>query len=90
MVLLRGLLGRRTSYLPTAFNIIQCVGWATFEIVIIASAASRLLHAPAWPFVLGAGLLATLMSLRPLGAVRVLARYVVWVALAGGVPVLAC
>jgi purine-cytosine permease-like protein len=36
-----------------------------------------------WPFVLGAGALATLMSLRPLGAVRVLARYAVWVALAG-------
>src|SRR5262249_34224437 len=34
MVLMRGLLGRHASYLPTAFNLIQCVGWATFEIVI--------------------------------------------------------
>ncbi|GAA1757862.1 purine-cytosine permease family protein [Luedemannella helvata] len=82
MVLLRGLLGRRASYLPTALNIVQCVGWATFEIVIIAEAASRLLDAPRWPFVLGAGVLATLMALRPLGAVRVLARYAVWAALA--------
>src|SRR5215470_11831306 len=83
MVLLRGLLGRRVSYLPTVLNLVQCVGWATFEIVIIAEAAARLLHAPRWPFVLGAGVLATLMALRPLGAVRVLARYAVWVALAG-------
>ncbi len=83
MVLLRGLLGRRLSALPTVFNLVQCVGWATFEIVIIAEAASRLLGAPKWPFVIGAGLLATLMALRPLGSVRLLARYAVWVALAG-------
>ena len=82
MVLLRGLLGRRTSYLPTGFNLVQCIGWATFEIVIIAEAASRALDAPRWPFVLAAGSLATLMAVRPLGAVRVLARYAVWAALA--------
>ncbi|MGY1696862.1 purine-cytosine permease family protein [Geodermatophilus sp. SYSU D00814] len=82
MVLLRGLLGRRTSWLPTAFNLVQCVGWATFEIVVIAEAASRVLGAPRWPFVLAAGLLATAMALRPLGVVRVLARYAVWAALA--------
>ncbi|MGY1750026.1 purine-cytosine permease family protein [Modestobacter sp. SYSU DS0511] len=82
MVLLRGLLGRRSSYLPTALNLVQCVGWATFEIVIIAEAASRVLDAPRWPFVLGAGVLATAMALRPLGVVRLLARYAVWAALA--------
>src|ERR687894_32485 len=82
MVLLRGLLGRRASALPTAFNLVQCTGWATFEIVIIAEAASRALDAPRWPFVLAAGLLATVMALRPLGVVRVLARYAVWLALA--------
>src|SRR4051794_13143488 len=83
MVLLRGLLGRHMSYLPTVLNLVQCVGWATFEIVIIAEAASRALDAPRWPFLLGAGGLATLMALRPLGSVRVLARYAVWAALAG-------
>src|SRR5688572_16262271 len=36
MVLLRGLLGYRLSYLPTVLNLVQCVGWATFEILIIA------------------------------------------------------
>ena len=82
MVLLRGLLGHRASYLPTAFNLVQCVGWATFEIVVIAEAASRALGAPRWPFVLAAGAAATLMALRPLGVVRVLARYAVWGALA--------
>ncbi|MGY2127764.1 purine-cytosine permease family protein [Blastococcus sp. SYSU DS0617] len=82
MVLLRGLLGRRTSWLPTAFNLVQCIGWATFEIVIIAEAASRVLDAPRWPFVLAAGVLATAMALRPLGVVRVLARYAIWAALA--------
>jgi putative hydroxymethylpyrimidine transporter CytX len=70
------------SYLPTVFNLVQCVGWATFEIVIIAEAASRVLDLPRWPFVLAGGLLATLMALRPLGAARILARYAVWAALA--------
>jgi len=82
MVLLRGLLGRRVSYLPTVANLVQCVGWATFEIVVIAEASARILGAPRWPFVLGAGALATVMALRPLGVVRLLARYAVWVALA--------
>ena len=85
MVLLRGLLGRRLSYVPTVFNLAQCVGWATFEIVIISSAASRVLDAPAWPFVLAAGAAATYMALRPRGAVKLLARYAVWAALAAGV-----
>lgn len=82
MVLLRGLLGRRVSYLPTVLNLIQCVGWATFEIWVIAEAASRALGAARWPFVLASGVVATLMALRPLGSVRVLARYAVWAALA--------
>lgn len=82
MVLMRGLLGRHASALPTALNLVQCVGWATFEIVIIAEAASRLLGAPRWPFVLAAGVLATAMAMRPLGVARVLARYAFWAALA--------
>jgi putative hydroxymethylpyrimidine transporter CytX len=63
-------------------NLVQCVGWATFEIVIIAEAASRALDVPRWPFVLVAGVLATAMALRPLGVVRLLSRYAVWAALA--------
>ncbi len=82
MVLLRGLLGRRTSYLPTALNLLQCVGWATFEVLVIAESAARALDTPRWPWVLVAGGLATLMALRPLGAVRLLSRYAVWASIA--------
>src|SRR5215210_2343297 len=42
MVLLRAPLGRRGSYLPTALNVIQCLGWAVFEIIIIAAAVGAL------------------------------------------------
>jgi NCS1 family nucleobase:cation symporter-1 len=76
MVLLRGLFGARVSFLPTVLNLFQCLGWAVFELVVIAAAAEQLfpghLH---WPYVLGAGVLTTIMALRPLGAVRVLRRY---------------
>ncbi len=76
MVLLRGLFGARMSFLPTALNLLQCLGWAVFELVVIAAAAEQLfpghLH---WPYVVGAGVLTTVMALRPLGAVRTLRRY---------------
>ena len=42
MVLLRGLVGRRGSWLPTGANIAQNLGWATVEIMVIAAAAGRL------------------------------------------------
>ena len=47
MVLLRGLFGARLSYLPTALNILQCLGWGIFELVTIATAAHTV--APALP-----------------------------------------
>src|SRR5580704_16888314 len=43
MVILRGLFGGRLSYLPTALNLMQCLGWAVFELVVIANAAEALL-----------------------------------------------
>jgi NCS1 family nucleobase:cation symporter-1 len=42
MVLLRAPLGRRGSYLPTALNVLQNLGWATFELIVIAAAANAL------------------------------------------------
>ena len=42
MVLLRAPLGERGSYLPTALNVAQNVGWATFELIVIAAAANAL------------------------------------------------
>lgn len=76
MVLLRGLFGRRLSYLPTVFNVLQCLGWGVFEIVVIADAADELLpwHAR-WAYVVIAGVITTLLALRPLGWVRTLRRY---------------
>jgi len=77
MVLLRGLFGTRLSYLPTVLNLLQCLGWAVFELVVIASAADQLLPGHVhWPYVLAAGILSTLMAIRPLGSVRVLRKYV--------------
>jgi NCS1 family nucleobase:cation symporter-1 len=86
MVLFRGLFGRRGSYLPTACNLAQCIGWSTFEIVIIAEAADRVVGG-GWrvPFVLLAGAVATLMAIRPLAVVQVLKRYVVWLVVASTV-----
>jgi nucleobase:cation symporter-1, NCS1 family len=77
MVLLRGLFGTRLSYLPTALNFLQLVGWAVFELVVIAAAADQLLPGDAtWPYVVAAGALSTAMAIRPLGSVRVLRKYV--------------
>jgi putative hydroxymethylpyrimidine transporter CytX len=76
MVLLRGLFGAKLSALPTAFNIIQVLGWAVFELYIIAAAARQLLPWKLdWLYIVIAGALTTLMAVRPLGAVRLLRRY---------------
>ena len=42
MVLLRAPLGKEGSYGPTALNVAQNVGWSTFELIIIATAAAAL------------------------------------------------
>jgi nucleobase:cation symporter-1, NCS1 family len=76
MVLLRGLFGTRLSYLPTALNLVQLFGWGIFEVVTIATAAHAV--APALPkpgYVLIAGAITGLLTIRPLGAIRVLRRY---------------
>ncbi|MEM3627417.1 MAG: cytosine permease [Candidatus Bathyarchaeia archaeon] len=39
MVSLRAVLGLKGSYLPTILNVIQLVGWASFEIIIMANSA---------------------------------------------------
>ncbi len=76
MVLLRGLFGARLSWLPTVLNIGQCLGWGIFELVTIATAAHTV--APALPkpaYVLIAGAATALLTIRPLGAIRVLRKY---------------
>jgi NCS1 family nucleobase:cation symporter-1 len=77
MVLLRGLFGTRSSYLPTALNVVQLLGWTTFELVTIGTAMHQLAgDIPRWIYVLVAGGLTTVLALRPLGWIRVLRKYV--------------
>jgi NCS1 family nucleobase:cation symporter-1 len=42
MVVLRAPLGRVGSYAPTVLNVAQNIGWSTFELIIIATAAGAL------------------------------------------------
>lgn len=78
MVLLRGLFGAKISYLPTVLNVLQCVGWGTFELLVIAEGVEAITDGagPHWVYVVLGGLVTTALTLRPLGAVRLLRRYV--------------
>lgn len=83
MAMLRGLLGRRASYLPSVLNVVQCLGWAAVEIFVIATVATALTGEgwrPVW--VLVAGGVATAMAVRPLSMVAVIRRYLGWLVLA--------
>src|SRR5579871_4681935 len=76
MVLLRGLFGTRVSYLPTAANVLQLFGWSIFELVTISTAAHTIASGlPRWGYVLIAGAATAALTIRPLGAVRVLRKY---------------
>lgn len=77
MVLLRGLFGTKLSWLPTVLNIVQLLGWTTFELVTISTAMQQITDGvPRWVYVLAGGVITTLLALRPLGWIRVLRRYV--------------
>ena len=89
MVLQRAPLGRRGSYLATGLNVLQCLGWAIFELIVIATAAAALserafgFHATSlWK--LAFGVLATVLALLgPVGFVRRFVRKLaIWVVLA--------
>lgn len=45
MVLLRPVLGRRGSYLPSLLNLAQLIGWTAFELWVMALAANRISQA---------------------------------------------
>jgi NCS1 family nucleobase:cation symporter-1 len=86
MVLLRAPLGHRGSYLPTGLNVIQCLGWSVFELIIIATGASALSEhvlgfggVPFWKVLFG--VVATLLALLgPVGFVRRYVRkFAVWI-----------
>lgn len=82
MACLRGLFGRSGSLAPTVLNIAQNIGWATMEIIVISQAAVAVTSERwRWLFVLIAGALATAMAVRPLGSVKVLRKFMVWLVL---------
>jgi putative hydroxymethylpyrimidine transporter CytX len=89
MVLQRAPLGRRGSYLPTALNVLQCLGWAIFELIVIATAAGLLCDKLfgfkgvwIWKLVFGAAA-AVLALLGPVGFVRRFVRkFAIWAVLA--------
>jgi NCS1 family nucleobase:cation symporter-1 len=77
MVLLRGLFGARLSSVPTVLNVVQLIGWGTFELLAITQGAQAIFGGgPAWMYVLITGALTTAMTIWPLGSVRLLRRYV--------------
>src|SRR5207249_10582105 len=85
MVLQRAPLGRRGSYLATVLNVLQCLGWAIFELIVIATAAGLLSDKlfgfeAVWFWKLLFGGLATLLALLgPIGFVRRFVRkFAIW------------
>jgi putative hydroxymethylpyrimidine transporter CytX len=89
MVALRAPLGLRGSYVTTGFNIVQLIGWAALEIIIMAQAAKALsdeyLGFEGYYFWLVAfGVVATLMAMGgPIVVVRdYLQKFAVWIVLA--------
>jgi len=89
MVLQRAPLGRRGSYLPTALNMVQCLGWAIFELIVIATAAGLLCDKLfgfraiwLWKLVFGVAA-AVLALLGPVGFVRRFVRkFAIWAVVA--------
>jgi nucleobase:cation symporter-1, NCS1 family len=78
MAILRGLFGTKLSYLPTVLNIIQCVGWGVFELTVITMGVEAMTggKGPHWLYVLLAGVITTALTIRPLGVIHMLRRYV--------------
>ena len=86
---MRAPLGRRGSYLPTGLNILQCLGWSVFELIIIATGASALSQqvlgfggVAFWKIAFG--VVATVLAfLGPVGFVRRYVRkFAVWIVIA--------
>ncbi|MDH6119441.1 cytosine permease [Kitasatospora sp. GAS204B] len=78
MAVLRGLFGTRLSYLPTVLNILQCVGWGVYELIVISSGAQTVAGTQGWRwlFVVLAGALTTVLTIWPLGSITALRKYV--------------
>jgi len=86
MVLMRAPLGERGSYLPTTINVLQCLGWTVFELLVIATAAAALSDElfgfeARWAWTLSFGAAALVLGLiGPIGVIRTFIRKAaVWV-----------
>jgi NCS1 family nucleobase:cation symporter-1 len=89
MVVLRAPLGRRGSYVPTVVNVAQNLGWSTFELIVISTAAAALSKKvfgfeARWVWALAFGCVAVALALLgPIGFVRRYVRkFAVWAVLA--------
>ena len=92
MVLMRDPLGQRGSYAPTVLNVAQNLGWATFELIVIATAATALAEralgfGATSPWVVVFGALTLLLALAgPISFVRrYVRRFAVWIVVASTV-----
>jgi nucleobase:cation symporter-1, NCS1 family len=84
LITMRPSFGIRGSYLPAILNVMQLVGWTTFEIMIMAKAAEMLAGSVVpyyfWAAIFGA-LVAFLGITGPLNVVRKwLGKFAVWIA----------
>ena len=84
LITIRPCFGIRGSYLPAILNVVQLVGWTTFEIMIMAKAAEMLAGniVPffGWAFIFGM-LVALLGISGPLNVARQwLGKFAVWIA----------
>src|SRR5215213_1103371 len=89
MVLMREPLGQRGSYAPTVLNVVQNLGWATFELIVIAAAANALADRvfgfrERWVWVLVFGAITLVLALAgPIAFVRTyVRRFAVWMVVA--------
>ncbi|MCM6777106.1 cytosine permease [Nocardia sp. CDC159] len=74
----RGLFGTRLSYAPTVANIVQCIGWAVYELTVIAGGVQALTHGrlPHAAVIVAGGILCTAMAIWPLSVLHILRKYV--------------
>jgi putative hydroxymethylpyrimidine transporter CytX len=84
MVLLRGVLGARGSYIPTVLNVVQLVGWTAFELWAMALVASRITGGGGATFYVWLGIATVVCLLLSLGGPvlvvrRWLERFGLWV-----------
>lgn len=84
LISMRPALGIRGSYLPAILNIMQLVGWTTFEIMIMARAAEMLTGStiPYYFWAAAFGALVALLGISgPLNVVRKwIGKFAVWIA----------